>query len=749
MPAPVTIAFRVVGMAEVSRSFGGLEASMNRLERAGGSAAVRGASERVSTTKREVDAREKEFSKLEKVVEREEQKALAAKIKAGDEAVKALEKAEQRGVKEVERAEAQKQRIRDVSARAHARYLEQQTKTEERELLRQEHAAQSVRRRMASAGGSAVVNGTGRALGGIASMAGGALAIGGGFALADAVRGELKAERSASQLINLVTTGATPPPGANVGAITGEAGRVAIATGLDKQQVLDAQIAYAKNARGGDFAGVMANTALFAKLAKVGGVDMSVIAEGAGKLQSQNPELTKGNGMRDMLLGAMGMAKSGSVSFEQAIGQVGTLASTRGLLSGGDEAANQRKLIGLGQIAASGGESGDMGTYVKNVVYEIGAHRSKTSKETGLGGKGLESLGVQYDKQGRIDIEQAIPAIMKATGGDLTKIHAIVGNRGMPAFTEVSRTFNEAGGGEAGAAAVRKQMQDQSGSTMSAGDLDKRLADTLNTPAERFNIAMTKVTEMLQAKALPFLEKFSDPKNLDKLVEEFGAIVDAGGKLAEFFVRNPIQGIGLLISASVAKDLAGAAIGAGVKSVLEKGLEGAAGGLVGQLGRAGGAIGLFAAAAIAGKLAIDAAFAAQNAQAGREVGDDIAGHGMALANKRKGTLTPQDIAATTAQIQKLEAEKSRTDSERRNLSAGGTLAGLAVGNFEPLMAHATGTADDKKAGLDAKSKSLEDSIRELTATLKNGGGKPTGGSTGGADRITDMGNRSPAGGALM
>ena len=174
MPAPVTIAFRVVGMAEVSRSFGGLEASMNRLERAGGSAAVRGASERVSTTKREVDAREKEFSKLEKVVEREEQKALAAKIKAGDEAVKALEKAEQRGVKEVERAEAQKQRIRDVSARAHARYLEQQTKTEERELLRQEHAAQSVRRRMASAGGSAVVNGTGRALGGIASMAGGA-----------------------------------------------------------------------------------------------------------------------------------------------------------------------------------------------------------------------------------------------------------------------------------------------------------------------------------------------------------------------------------------------------------------------------------------------------------------------------------------------------------------------------------------------------------------------------------------------
>lgn len=727
MAAPVIIGFATRGLPEVNRAFGSLEASMVRLERAGGQAAVKGAESRVKTTESERKAREAEYAAYSKF----------------------LTKAEEGGVSAARKAAEAKERIQESSLRKLEHELDaskrRETAIAEREALAQERAVQSVRKRMASTGGAAVMNGTGRAFGGLATLAGGALAIGGGFALGDAFRGEMAAERSASKLINLVTTGGTAPAGADIKSILAQAGATGIATGIDKQEILNASVAYAQNARGGDFKGIQENMSFFAKAAKVGGVDMSILTAGAGKLQSQNPDLGTA-GMQNMILSAMGMAKSGSVSFEQAIGQVGTLASTRGMLAG-DEATNQRKLIGLGQIAASGGESGDMGTYIKDVVYEIGAHRKKTTKETGLGEAGLESLGVTFDKQGKFDIGQAIGQMFKVTGGDLTKIHGIVGNRGMPAFTELSKAFNVGGGGEAGAKAVVAQMASMDSSTMTAGDLDKRLAETLSTPAERFGKASAQVTEILQAHLAPMLERVSS--KLPAAVETFGRIVDAGGSLAEWFVANPITGIGALITASVSKDLAGAAIGAGVKVAIESALKGASGGTVGALGNVTAGFGLLSVAigvTLAGFAALDAYWGKRAGDNTRNVTDQGGAEGAAHQALRPGAkMTPEQVAKMMAELKDTKRRKDRLDQNNAFSDA----------EYGPIMG-----VIDKVAGTDHKandrneSSLLQQRIDLLTKALdKNTAATAadtkvakTGGTVSDPARSVGMGTRAPTGG---
>ncbi len=239
--------------------------------------------------------------------------------------------------------------------------------------------------------GHSVTRGVGHSIGGMASLAGGVLGIGGGFAIAEIAGKELAAQKTAALLVNAVTTGGAPPPGANVASILVHASGVSRETGMGKEDVIGGMLEYSRKARGGDFEGVKANAGFFAKLSKVTGTDIRDIAGAAGTLQSQNTDLDAPQ-MQQMLLDVYAQGKAGSMSMIDVAAQMGTMASARSSFQG-NAADNQRKLLALGQLAAPEGSVGEAGTYVKDLAQALAHPRHVET---------LKQWGVQFDKFGAV-----------------------------------------------------------------------------------------------------------------------------------------------------------------------------------------------------------------------------------------------------------------------------------------------------------------------------------------------------------
>ena len=744
MPSPVVIGFATRGLADVQRSFGTLTDAMIRMERAGGQAAVRGAAERTAATKKEGVDRDKEFAKLAKEAEKWEREHVKAAEKAIAQRTKAEESALKQIVKAEEQAAKQRERVQETSFRKLERETEQHLRREtaliERETALQARATEAAQRKIASATGGALMRGTGRAFGTIASMAGSALAIGGGFAVANAVSGEFAAQRTAAQLVNAVTSTGAAPDGATVSNILKKASGVSVATGMDKKDVVEGTLAYSRAARGGDFKGAMGNMDFFARMSKVTGTSITDIGAAAGKLQSQNPDLDS-KSMQQMLLNAYAQSKSGSVSFVDAAKQFGTLGSTRGFLAG-DVGKNQMTLMGLGQIAASGGESGDMGTYIKDMVIQMAAHRKKTAKDAGFGGAGLESLGVKYTKDGQVqDISQAIGALFKASGGDMAKIHGVMENRGQVLFGELGGAFRKAGGGDKGVASVLETINGVTNSTMSAKDMDSQFKQVMSTPAERFGAAMNQVTEILQEKGAPYLERFAE--KLPELIALFEKLVNAGGTVADWLLSNPIKGIGALIMASVAKDLGGMALGSLIKSAIEQSLAGGAaargattalGSATSAGGKVFGVLGAAGAGVAAGVVISDVLLDSQQSSRTGAISKSLTAGNL---SQKQGPLTAAEIAERQNAIAGLEKEKANIGS------TGGHLLAAALSPFSGSI------QADLKADESARTKMLQESIDKLTAQIAASGGAAgkTGGTTNDPSRTLGMGSRGAPGGS--
>lgn len=727
MPTPVQIAFALHGMQDVARGFDTIEKSMIRLERAGARAANDGASERVTVAKREAGERVKTAEATTAKLDAIRGKQYAEAVRYIEKTERAEKAAADRLVADAERAEKRK------------------TALVERENAIRARAVESAHKKMASVYGGAAMHGVSNALGTMASVGSMAFGVGGAMLMSDAVSGGFAAQRSAAQLVNAVTSGGTAPSGATVANILSQASATSIATGMDKKDVVEGTLAYSRSARGGDFKGAMDNMEFFAKLAKTTGTSITDIGSAAGTLQSQNANLDSA-GMQKMLLAAYAQTKSGSVSLTEAAKQFGTLGSTRGLYQG-DEADNQRKLLGLGQIAASGGAAGDIGTYIKDVSLEAAAHRTTTSKAAMLGGRGLESLGVHFDKFGAMESpEQMIGAVFKATGGDLGKIHGIFGNRGLPLFTELQKSFQGAGGGDAGVAAVQAQIAGVTGSAMSGKDLDAQFGQVMSNSAEKFSAATNRVKEKLEEDMAPAIDELAN--KLPKLLPKIEDIIDAGGKLAAWFLDNPIEGIGAIILASVAKDVASAAIGQGIKAVILAAMGGGGGtagsaagagvGLVGKLGAGAGAAGAGLLATGAGVLAsaIGGGLVGRHLALAAGEGEAAAGAANTLGTTgdigRRKTMSASDIRARLGQ---LAEQRGHIGNEGYTEGLGGGIRALgrAFGGQETRDNVARDQAEQLKQNTEA--------TRALTEELKARKGAQVVTSTAGS--LTGPGHPAP------
>ena len=690
MSNAVKIEFQVGGIARVSQAFRSVEQAVVRAEQASLKSTKQTSNERVKIAGLEEKRREKEFEKLAKTAAKWEQQS-----------VKDTEKAEKEKVRIAERSAKYMDTVRHNSALAAGRYAEQ--------VVRQEEAAakriQSTRARIARTVGGTVSGTLGKLGNAAVNMGGAALALGGGFGIADTVQKSFAAQRSAAQLVNAVTSGGKPPDGANVANIMGKAGAVSMATGMDKDAVIQGTLAYARSARGGDFGGAMNNMEFFAKMAKTTGADINDIAGAAGTLQSQNADLGKDPAkMRQMLLNAYAQSKQGSVSMSEAAKQIGVLGSTRGYYQG-DEGKNQQTLMGLGQIAASGGSSEEIGTYIKNLSMEAGKH----SKE-------LKGMGVKFNSSGQMESpEQMIGAVMKGTGGDMSKIEKLFGARGMPLFGELGKTFRDAGGGDKGVNAIQKQIQGVAGASMSEKDLDSQFNQVMSTSAEKFSVAQQKLTEAIEAKLTPYIEKLGDKISDPAFMKGVTDFIDGVAKVAAFFMDNPFLGIGAVVLASITKDLAGAALGAGVKAAMEGAISKGGGGALAIAG-------IGAIAITAEKAWIEQGTAEDKNRVVDQQADITTANNLIYGAKNPGAKV--DVEAAKKQIAALQSDEAHIADK----SSFGQVASI----FQ--------TDEDKKAEVARNTKNfqeMEEAIKKLNAaiaaTTTTLGGKPGAPAGGAAD----------------
>ena len=538
MPSPIVVNFKVGGTEEISRAFRTVQQAADRLE---------------NRTKQQYRTEEQLARKSAKDKEAAAIKVEKDRDKEATAAIKAAEKVTNEKLREEMRWARQRETIQTNAAKLAFRLADEEVKAFEQA----ERKKSDIRARFAKATGSRIMGDLGGMARGAVGMVGGALALGGGFGIADAVQQRFALERTAAIFSNQSSS-----TGGRISTqdIMSKSRAVGISNNVDPNQVAQAMTTYF--ARSSNAEGAMKNAGLFAQLSKATGTDINEIADVAGSLQVQNKDLDE-KGMRNLLMGLVGQTRKGSVDIRELAQYVPVLTGTSGLY-GGDQAMNQQKLIGLAQIAkpVAGGPA-EAATAVKAFGLSLTENASKIRGGTGYNVK---------DSSGNLkDPAEIIATLMQKTGGDAGKLKALGINReALTPFLAEQQVFKKAGGGEAGKNAVMADIRQYTEGGYNEQSLAADVGNVSQGSGEKFAAATAKVQEVLQDKLTPYLERFADKVGDPSFIQNVTKLIDAVAGLAEFFIDNPFTGIGAVVMGTITKDIASAAIGETIKTALAK-----------------------------------------------------------------------------------------------------------------------------------------------------------------------------------
>jgi hypothetical protein len=607
MPAPVVVKFQVDGIDALQRAFRTVEDSVARSERASAAAVTRGARERVQTSQREARDREREFSKLA----REAEKWQRQEVRDADKAAKDKERAEQQWARTREQIQNRSatmagrlaaQEVRDAQRAADEKArIAERTAQKEANAAKRAHEEQTRSRiqfanTIAGAGTTGVKAGINRIGGITSSIAGTALQLGGGFAIADAVKGTMDAQRNAALLAN---SAYLPGNAANIPASLKSAGNAeradpnkimsaakaaSVSTGIDQGELIEGVRDYV--AKSSDFKGGMENMEFFGKLAKGTGTKFSDVTKAAGTLRSQNKNLGTDE-MHQMLLDVVMQGKQGAVEFDDLAGSAGKVARSA-VNYQGSQTDNQRKLLGLAQIGIrTSGSVAESSTVLSNLSADALKHQDKVQSALG---KDL------FNDKGQITSpEDLIGRAFKATNGDLGKVGAMgFGARSMKMFQALAPTFNDAQEGalksgaskedstKSGVDAVLKEIKDVTGSKYDDKQLNEDFKNVIGQPAEEFEGALRNLKQELGSQLLPEFVKLVPvikdmvPIFVDLSKTALPAFVELIKSLAQFADQNKAlihdmaaHPIGTIMAFEVTKSIGAAMLGETIKGLIK------------------------------------------------------------------------------------------------------------------------------------------------------------------------------------
>jgi hypothetical protein len=752
----VKVIFTSEGVDHVSRAFEGVAARMGRFEKQASQTTAQGVRDRVRSATQERKEREGVYAQMFKDIDAKEKASAKSADKASRDKAKSEKDAARERLREEENLAKSKQRILDNSARYAGQVAERQAAAEIRSAERAarertriaERAARDIERRNKGWAGSAVgsVGGaTSRVLGGVGMLAAGALALGGGAGFADSIRDELGAERAAYALSNSAyIKGASGASGKRFSPadLLAKAKGVQGVTNISKAEILAGMQSYV--AKTGSAELLAANDPMVmdaAKLAKAESANFADVMSAAGLLRAQNPDLNP-EAASAMLRNVVKQGQMGAVEMSDLASNAGKITASSAAYAS-DQATTQRKLLGLTQVVYPvAGSVEESATSLTHLSADVLKHYDK-----------FAGLDLKDKKTGRLkDADEIITKVLGATGGDIGKILNMgVGDRSIKIFEAVAKGYQTDLAAATGTdeqrkasamASTRARIGQFTDATMSAGEVNERFEHTMSQRAEKIDATMNRLKEILADKGLPIFERF-----MNRLEENMPAIERNIGKLADllaWFAANPFEGLGALVAGLVAKDIAGAAIGAAAKAAITSALQG--GGAVAANPRAllpsgigvsggGGSISAAAGAGIVGLTVAGALDAAQSIDRGtdaRSRGQQAAiGTAAQLGNiqraLRAGQVSPQQAKEALARANALvEKGNSTTAGDVANASfAGGGFidaAGAALG----LGQSVTGTKESQEkigeaAGIRDGQKALTDAIKALTKQMESQG----------------------------
>jgi hypothetical protein len=438
----------------------------------------------------------------------------------------------------------------------------------------------------------AIVGGVGRsavgALGATGRYAGAALGIAGGFAMGSAIQTRLSESAQAARLANK----AGKPEDKR--RLLAQANDVVGLTGTQKLSSLDAFVGETGNL---DVAEKLMPR--MGKLSRVFGADPEQLMKAAGqsfnvlKDSIKDPiELVQELGRVMETFAAQG--NMGSIELEDLSGILGGLGNVTRQFKG--EASGLMTQVGaLAQLVKARGGA--------DTAAEAATALSRVPKDIIQNRKRFAAAGIDIrDKaSGKLaDPTEVLIRTLEKTKGDQFKIAPLFNIESMKAIESVRTVYTDAEKKEKGSgrAAVLAEVERFGSAGFKPGELDVMDKSVTSEASTQLIEAQKKFNAALGSELLPVITRMIP--EFTRLIPTVAKAADVVARFVESVAKDPISGIGKIIAAKVAIDLAGAGIGSVVKASLERLLSGAlAGGAFGGGGAPVAGVGAGAGAGVA------------------------------------------------------------------------------------------------------------------------------------------------------
>jgi hypothetical protein len=475
-------------------------------------------------------------------------------------AAKALERARisaaRNELRERERGERELNRAQMSLDRQRSAALASQFKQQEREQLR----AQAVRERTIHNIRGGVARTLGGSVGHVAGLVGAGAAIAGGIGIAGALDSRLAISRKASMLANQ-----SEEPGAK-GAIAAEAQNV---RGFTGEESLDFLTNF--HEKSGDLGAARGALKDMAELALATGTNFDELGSAAGSAftvvrdQVKDPQ-ERLRVLKEVMTAVAQQGSMGAIEMRNLVDGMSELGGATRSFQGGP-ARILKSMGGLAQMALQRGGAGspeEAVTAVARFATDIPEHAKEFQKQ---------GIGIYTDAshtQLRAP-EQILADMLTKTGGDLGKMGDLFGVRSQkvarglsPLYTQAERenaalpASQRAAKGTAGKKAILAEFEKFAGATRSNEELAAQAGSRLEDPdlqikeaTKQFNAA---VGEQLAPVAVEAAQNFS------KFTPQVAEGTRALSMFVAFVASNPLAGIGSIVGAAIAKDIAGAGL---------------------------------------------------------------------------------------------------------------------------------------------------------------------------------------------
>lgn len=574
-----------VGEADLKRALRSVEAEVEANARRGASR------DRARVASTRSTARQEEAARI-----RSEQKAASAAEKAAEKERRTKEREAKRGADAQIREERRVSRERERQLKWRQGIQNRHYQALERDTRRSELAQARSRALTASKyrqGMGRVATGTlgvlGRGLTSVGTMAG----IGVGALVASSAHKQTNIHAQAAALANQ----AFDPNGGRSreeikDSVLAQAKTIGNSTGLGAGRILDALGQFQAISGRLDIGQSLAP--LLAEYADATGADMGDVGKTGGQIvQSLAAKGTLSDAeilseTQEILAAMAGQAKKGSIEFADLAQQMGkVMSATAGFDGKTSDLANTMGAVA--QLSLAGGASSpeEAMTSIMRLRDDIIQNSGKYKKLDSSG-----QLSVFTDKSHTKIREpmEIIAEMLQVTKGDLTKVKKMFGIRAAKAVSPFQEAFVQAGGVEdpkKGVAMIMSVLDNVRGAKMSDEERQTSAAFTRQQTGRRFDMEWEKLTDTVGEKLLPKLDELV-PK-IGELTPKIVDLTEAAIKAGEWLAENPFSGLGLIVNAFILKELATAAIGQTINSILVSRVAGA-GGPLPQLTPGGGPI---------------------------------------------------------------------------------------------------------------------------------------------------------------